>query len=288
VYNTVGSNGTPNTLHDDPGGWGPNTYFDAVDVAVCFKSDNCQNRILGYYFWSFFDDSSGVAHEFITAPAWQDLNIEFQNAVASWNTWAPTSGPIAAEPLARFWSLAPFHSQLCRTSEGKRMKLRIAFASLVALACLCAAGCERKPGETAVQARERAELAEQDRLVAQTAQAYRAMDNAALLKKLEEQSARKREPFNSLAYRELVTRKNVDPKELVAIINEKSNADSLLPLLLLRKLDENTYAQIPADVRCGILTDALETSKTFNTWGLPGFYLEDASKATAVGRRHAL
>jgi hypothetical protein len=74
VYNTVGSSGTPNTLYDDPGGWGPNTYFDAVDVAVCFKSDNCQNRILGYYFWSFFDDSSGVAHEFITAPAWQDLN----------------------------------------------------------------------------------------------------------------------------------------------------------------------------------------------------------------------
>jgi len=94
AYNAVGSNGTPNTLFDDPGGWGPNTYFSAVDVAVCFKGDSCQNRILGYYFWSFFDDSSGNVLKFVTAPAWQDLNTEFQSAVASWNKWAPSSGPV--------------------------------------------------------------------------------------------------------------------------------------------------------------------------------------------------
>jgi len=93
-YNSVGSNGTPNTLYDDPGGWGPNTFFYAVDVAACFKGDNCQNRILGYYFWSWIIDSSGVGQKFITAPAWQDLNVEFQSAVAAWNAWAPTSGPV--------------------------------------------------------------------------------------------------------------------------------------------------------------------------------------------------
>jgi hypothetical protein len=94
TFNTVGSNGTPNTLYDAPGGWGPNTFFYAVDVAVCFKGDNCQNRILGYYFWSWLVDDKGNAQKFITAPAWKDLDVEFQNAVASWNKWAPTSGPV--------------------------------------------------------------------------------------------------------------------------------------------------------------------------------------------------
>lgn len=93
-YNTVGSTGTPNTLYDAPGGDPPDTYFYAVDVAACFRSDSCQNRILGYYFWSFITDSSGNAQPFITAPAWQDLNVEFQSAVSSWNAYAPTSGPI--------------------------------------------------------------------------------------------------------------------------------------------------------------------------------------------------
>lgn len=97
TYNIVGGNGTPNTLKDDPGGWGANTYFYAVDVAVCVNSEkdqSCQNHILGYYFWSWIIDSSGVGQKFITAPAWENLNVEFQSAVAAWNKWAPTSGPV--------------------------------------------------------------------------------------------------------------------------------------------------------------------------------------------------
>ncbi|MGA2251961.1 hypothetical protein [Terracidiphilus sp.] len=96
-YNIVGSNGTPNTLKDTPDGWGANTYFYAVDVAVCVnagKDRSCDNHILGYYFWSWIIDSSGVGQKFITAPAWKDLDTEFQSAVASWNKWAPTSGPV--------------------------------------------------------------------------------------------------------------------------------------------------------------------------------------------------
>lgn len=92
-WNTSGANGTPNTLFDEPGGWPANTDFYAVDVAVCFKSDTCQNKILGYYFWSYILDSSDVGQKFITAPAWKDLDTEFQSALAAWNNWAPTSGP---------------------------------------------------------------------------------------------------------------------------------------------------------------------------------------------------
>lgn len=91
-WNTPGSNGTPNTLYDRPGGWPNNTWFTAVDVATAFKSDTCTNRILGYYFWSWFIDTNGNATESIIGPAWKDLDNEFQSAIAAWNTWAPTSG----------------------------------------------------------------------------------------------------------------------------------------------------------------------------------------------------
>lgn len=91
-WNTTGSNGTPNTLYDEPGGWKANTYFYAVDVAVCYSSRTCNNNILGYYFWSYILDSSDVGQKFITAPAWKDLDTEFQSALAAWNARAPTSG----------------------------------------------------------------------------------------------------------------------------------------------------------------------------------------------------
>jgi len=91
-WNTTGTNGTADTLYDDPSNWGPNTSFAAVDVATCYASDTCNDRILGYYYWSWLIDNNGTASEFIVAPAWQDLDTTFQQAVASWNAWAPNSG----------------------------------------------------------------------------------------------------------------------------------------------------------------------------------------------------
>jgi hypothetical protein len=92
-WNSPGADGTPNTLYDEPANWPDNTFFYAVDVAICFKSRTCANRILGYYFWSWTIDGGGNAAEFIIGPAWKDLDVEFQSAVAAWNKWAPTSGP---------------------------------------------------------------------------------------------------------------------------------------------------------------------------------------------------
>ncbi len=91
-WNLPGGPGVATTLDDEPGGWGANTYFYAVDVAVCYNSSSCNNKILGYYFWSYILDSSDVGQKFITAPAWQDLDTEFQAALTAWNNWAPTSG----------------------------------------------------------------------------------------------------------------------------------------------------------------------------------------------------
>jgi hypothetical protein len=117
------------------------------------------------------------------------------------------------------------------------------------------------------------------KLAAQTARTYKEMDNPALLKKLAEQSKQKKEPFNCLAYRELQTRTNVDSEALVSMVRDSKNADGLLPLLLLRKLDRPVYLKLLMKERADVLTDALQQSKYFNTWGIPPFYLEDASRA---------
>lgn len=153
------------------------------------------------------------------------------------------------------------------------------------------AGCasqEKTPRLTEDQNAAKSKLEEQMKEAARTAQTYHAMDNATLLNHLVEQSQALREPFNSLAYRELKTRTDVDAKALTALVRENQNAAGLLPLLLLRKLHNQEYTALPAETRARVLTDALQASKTFNTWGLPGFYLEDASYAMIEAGRSAV
>ena len=159
------------------------------------------------------------------------------------------------------------------------------------LLCICLAGCtskEETPPLTAEQNAAKSRLEAQMKDAAQTAQTYHAMDNATLLNHLVEQSKALREPFNSLAYRELKTRTNVDANAMTALVKENQNAGGLLPLLLLRKLDNKAYTGVSAGTRAKVLTDALQASKTFNTWGLPGVYLEDASNAMIEAGRSAV
>jgi hypothetical protein len=159
--------------------------------------------------------------------------------------------------------------------------IRITFIGIIFLS-VSLSGCSQKSGKAAItpeQQGAKTQMDSLDKIAEQTAKTYKAMDNATLLKKLVEQSKLKKEPFNSLAFRELKERKDVNAESLLSAIRELKNGDALLPLVLLRKLNEKAYAEIPVELRAEILTDALEHSKTFNTWGLPPFYTEDAGKA---------
>ena len=160
-------------------------------------------------------------------------------------------------------------------------KLRAISSSM--FLCLCLAGCANRdksaPPLTDAQNSAKTTLESQMKAAADTAQTYHAMDNPTLLNNLLEQSKAQKEPFNSLAYRELKTRTNVDFNSLATLVKQNDNAAGLLPLLLLRKLDNKSYMAVPIKVRATILTDALQSSKNFNTWGLPNLYLEDASRA---------
>jgi hypothetical protein len=154
------------------------------------------------------------------------------------------------------------------------------------LLCYCVAGCGSKQNWVDAgqplspeQQKAKTQLVSMMAQVAQTAQSYKTMDNATLLTKLAEQSAMRKESFNSPAYRELKHRTNVDPAALVALVKKSDNADGLLPLLLVREQNSNAYQGIPAQTRAAVLTDTLERSTWFNSWGVPGVYLEDASRA---------
>jgi hypothetical protein len=145
---------------------------------------------------------------------------------------------------------------------------RILTACSVVMLCLVLAACSATDKSTVLS---QPQSAARDRMAAM-AQA------ASLLNKLAEQSTAKKEPFNSLAYRELKGR-DVPAESLITQVNQSKNSNAILPLLLLRKLHEKEYLALPAEERASVLTDALQTSKMFNLWGLPDLYLEDASKA---------
>jgi hypothetical protein len=161
---------------------------------------------------------------------------------------------------------------------------------LITAGCLCMtlAACSGRQGATgsgatetltADQTKAKSQMAAQMQAAKQTAQTYHAMDTPTLLNKLADQSVAQQEPFNSLAFRELKTRTDVDSKAMVALVNQHKDASGLLPLLLLRRLDNKTYLTVPVEERAGILTGALKSSKYFNTWGIPNFNLEEASNA---------
>lgn len=68
-------------------------WWQAVSVPVCIQSGSgCENKLLGYYFWSWMVDSAGVTSDPIHAIAWEDQDGEVDTAVAGWNTQAPGLG----------------------------------------------------------------------------------------------------------------------------------------------------------------------------------------------------
>ncbi len=174
------------------------------------------------------------------------------------------------------------------------MMKKFRFASVATLLiCIALAGCTASKSNTnapltADQTSAKSKLEAQLQDAAQTTQTYHAMDSPTLLGKLLDESKAQREPFNSLAFRELKGRTDVDSKALTTMVTQNANANGLLPLLLLRRLDNKSYLAVPAETRAKILTSALSGSKYFNTWGLPNFYIEEASHAMIESGRAAI
>jgi hypothetical protein len=159
--------------------------------------------------------------------------------------------------------------------KPKYMLCRLLFSGLILVSCHSPKSDDQQQLQTTGQTRNDSIK----QIAAQTDSIYHNMSNSGLLQKLAEQSKKQKEPFNSTAYRELRKRKNIGADSIIAVIHEIHDGNALLPLLLLRELYVRQYLEIPDTSRSFILTEALEQSRTFNTWGLPNLYLENASKA---------
>ncbi len=77
-------------------------WWQAVSVPVCIQAGSaCENRLTGYYFWSWTVDPAGVTGGPIHGTAWEDHDGEVDSAVAEWNVQAPTLGKNAFPAFSR-------------------------------------------------------------------------------------------------------------------------------------------------------------------------------------------
>jgi hypothetical protein len=113
---------------------------------------------------------------------------------------------------------------------------------------------------------------------AATVQKLVAMNTEELAAVLAADSEKGREPFNSMALAEAVTRGSDFPAQLSALLRD-ADRRSFLALVALRTMKSDRYAELDSQFRVAVLVDALATSKTFNTWGLPHLYWEDSAEA---------
>ena len=104
------------------------------------------------------------------------------------------------------------------------------------------------------------------------------MNVVELLNELQRESEERVEPFNSMSYRELVSRGEQAASEVKTSLAEATRV-SFLGLLALRQLSTGAYGELESSFRVAVLIDALRTSEYFNAWGLPHLYWEDAASA---------
>lgn len=104
------------------------------------------------------------------------------------------------------------------------------------------------------------------------------MDGSKLVQDLSNESQRGLEPFNSMAYKEAVSRGSKVVPELSSAL-KLTEKPFLLGLLALRTINPDEYKKLEPGFRIKPLIDALESAKFFNAFGVPHLYWEEAAKA---------
>jgi hypothetical protein len=166
------------------------------------------------------------------------------------------------------------------------MDIRGCTGLMVLLALAVAPACRRPnpAGERPEQDEREKQVAAFAAKRAAHAKELAAMEVPRLAADLREESLRGLEPFNSMAYQEMVARGPKAAAALRAELHEPARA-SFLGLLALRAMDSTQYAGLPPTFRVDVLLDALRTSRLFNAWGMPHTGWEDAARAIiAEGR----
>jgi hypothetical protein len=101
---------------------------------------------------------------------------------------------------------------------------------------------------------------------------------AQLAEQLAIDSQRGREPFNSMAFAEAVSRSGEEAKILAQSLRAPDRS-SLLGLLALQRISPEAYRDKGAAFRIAVLVDTLKNGRYFNTFGLPHVHWEEAARA---------
>lgn len=137
---------------------------------------------------------------------------------------------------------------------------------------------KREPESPAVTTQRDSVLADAKKRREAWTQTLKDMTLTQLTERLAKESLDGLEPFNSMAYKQMVSRGEKAADSLRISIT-KADRSSLLGLLALRRIDMSKYRLVPDLVKGGILADALKSAKTFNAFGLPHVKWEEAGAA---------
>lgn len=146
--------------------------------------------------------------------------------------------------------------------------------------CVLMVACNQKPAtsEKATIARQQEELVALEAKRQARVKELKGMDLPRLVEQLSADSTRGVEHFNSIAYRETVSRGATAAAPLKASLSAPG-ASSLLALLALRSVSPADYKGLEPGLRSQILLSSFRASKFFNSWGLPNVAWEEAGKA---------
>ncbi len=100
-----------------------------------------------------------------------------------------------------------------------------------------------------------------------------------LAQQLSKESTNGMESFNSMAFKELVSRPSNKADSILAVIEQARNRSSLLNLLAVRRINVEVYRRASDGLKATVLVDALKNAKTFNNFGLPHVRWEEAAQA---------
>jgi len=163
------------------------------------------------------------------------------------------------------------------------MKLHILRVLPIILIFPCMFSCSQKAKKNEeskpVVSQRDSVLGDADKKRAAWAQQLHGMTEKQLADQLSKESVKGLEPFNSMTYKELTSRKSVAIDTIQNAVIKNANRSSLLNLLAVRKLSQPIYQKLDAQVKASVYVDALRNAKTFNTFGLPHAKWEEAAQA---------
>lgn len=141
-------------------------------------------------------------------------------------------------------------------------------------------GCSKKKEKKDPEIKKQMQLIEEMKIKREyRSMVLKEMDVKQLIQELSTESQRGLEPFNSIAYKEVIARgSQVVVPELSSSL-QSTEKSFLLGLLALREINRDEYKKLDTLVRIKTPIDALEKAKFFNVFGIPHLYWEQAAKA---------